>query len=48
MLYRWFEMDIERPVTPNVDAWYSHLLGRPAYKSAVCTPFDDLVGKENF
>jgi glutathione S-transferase len=48
MLYRWFEMDIERPVTPNVEAWYSRLLERRAYKSAVCLPFDDLIGKESF
>ena len=47
-LYRWFEMEIERPVTPNVAAWYSRLLERPAYRSAICVPFDDLVGKENF
>lgn len=47
-LYRWFEMDIERPVTPNVEAWYSRLLERPAYRTAVCVPFDDLVGKESY
>lgn len=47
-LYRWFEMDIERPDTPNVEAWYSRLLDRSAYRSAVCVPFDDLVGKERF
>ena len=47
-LYRWFEMDIERPVTPNVEAWYSRLLDRSAYRSTVCVPFTDLVGKERF
>ena len=39
-LYRWFEMDIERPATPNVEAWYARLLERPAYQSAICIPFD--------
>ncbi len=47
-LYRWIEMDIERPVTPNVAAWHSRLLERPAYRSAICVPYDDLVGKESF
>ncbi len=48
MLYRWFEMDIVRPDTPNVEAWYARLRDRPAYRNAVCIPFDDLVGKESF
>ena len=39
-LYRWFEMDIERPANPNVEAWYARLLERPAYQSAICIPFD--------
>lgn len=47
-LYRWFEMDVERPATPNVEAWYARLRERPAYESTVCVPFDDLIGKESF
>lgn len=45
-LYRWFEMDIERPAAPHVEAWYVRLRERPAYRKTVCVPFDDLVGKE--
>ena len=48
MLYRWFEMEIERPPMPNVEAWYARLKTRPAYRNSICVPFDDLVGKESF
>lgn len=48
MLYRWFEMEIARPDTPHVEAWYARLRDRPAYRKAICIPFDDLVGKESF
>jgi len=44
-LYRWYEMPIERPDLPHVDAWYARLRERPAYLKAVCVPFDDLRGK---
>ena len=47
-LYRWYAMDIERPQTPNVDAWYGRLQERPAYRTGICIPFDELVGKESF
>ena len=47
-LYRWFEMDLERPATPYVEAWYARLRERPAYRAAVCVPFDDLIGKEGY
>lgn len=47
-LYRWFEMEIERPDTPNVAAWYARLRERPAYRRTVCVSFDELVGKERF
>lgn len=48
MLYRWFEMDIARPDTRHVEAWYDRLRERPAYRKAICIPFDDLVGKESY
>ena len=48
MLYRWFEMEIERPETPHVAAWYARLCERPGYRTAICVPFDDLKGKESF
>lgn len=47
-LYRWFEMEVERPATPHVEAWYARLRERPAYRNAICIPFDDLIGKERF
>ena len=47
-LYRWYAMDIQRPDTPNVDAWYARLKERPAYRAGICIPFDELVGKESF
>jgi glutathione S-transferase len=47
-LYRWFEMEIPRPPMPHVEAWYARLCGRPAYRTAVCVPFDDLIGKESY
>ncbi|MGD1880065.1 MAG: glutathione S-transferase family protein [Kiloniellaceae bacterium] len=47
-LYRWYEMPIERPALPHLAAWYARLRDRPAYRTAVCVPFDDLVGKLTF
>ena len=44
-LYRWYEMPIERPALPHVDGWYARLRQRPAYRKAVCIPFDDLRAK---
>lgn len=48
MLYRWFEMDIDRPDMPNVEAWYARLRARPAYRSSICIAFDDLVGRQTY
>lgn len=47
-LYRWFEMAIERPPMPHLEAWYARLRERPAYVKAICIPFDDLVGKVDY
>jgi glutathione S-transferase len=44
-LYRYFELDIERPSTPNVEAWYRHLQGRQAYREHVMVPFGELRGR---
>lgn len=38
-LYRYFNMDVERPSLPNVTAWYERLQERPAYRRAVMIPF---------
>ncbi len=44
-LYRYFELDIERPATPNVIAWYRRLQERPAYREHVMLPFAELSGR---
>jgi glutathione S-transferase len=47
-LYRYFELDIERPALPNVEAWYGRLQRRPAYQRNVMLPFGELRGKLDF
>jgi glutathione S-transferase len=37
-IYGWFEMPIERPSLPHLEAWYARLRERPAYQRAVMTP----------
>jgi len=44
-LYRYFELDIERPSVPNVEAWYQRLQSRPAYRARVMLPFEELRGR---
>lgn len=36
-IYAWFEMPIERPAQPHLQAWYARLRERPAYQRAVMT-----------
>jgi len=48
LLHRWFGMDIERPATPHLKAWYARLAERPAYRARVMIPFDDLRGRLAF
>jgi len=43
-LYRYFELDIERPPLPNVEVWYTRLQARPAYREHVMVPFEELKG----
>lgn len=47
-LYRYFEMDIERPEIPNVEQWYARLKDRPAYREHVMIAFSELRGKLDF
>lgn len=47
-LYRYFNIDIERPKLPNVEAWYQRLTSREAYRAHVMVPFDDLKGRLSF
>lgn len=35
MLYRYYDLDIERPKAPNVEAWYARLQERPAYRDTI-------------
>ncbi len=35
VVYRYFNLDIERPALPYVEAWYQRLCQRPAYKQHV-------------
>jgi glutathione S-transferase len=47
-LYRYFELDIERPDVPNVTAWYRRLQARPAYRTHVMVPFGELRGRLDY
>ena len=47
-LYRYFELDIERPELPNVSAWYRRLQQRPAYREHVMIPFAELRGRLDY
>ena len=44
-LYRYFNLEIERPSLPNVDAWYRRLQDRAAYRTHVMVPFGELRGR---
>ena len=44
-LYRYFELDIDRPELPNVSTWYGRLQQRPAYREHVMIPFPELAGR---
>ena len=38
-MYRYYEMDIERPSIKFIEAWYQRLTERPAYRKHVMIPF---------
>ena len=44
-LYRYHEMDVERPALANFSAWYARLGQRPAFRKNVMTSFDELRGR---
>jgi glutathione S-transferase len=48
LLFRYFELEIDRPAIPHVEAWYDRLKARPAYREHVMVPFDDLRGRLSF
>jgi glutathione S-transferase len=47
-LYRYFELEIDRPSLPNVEAWYARLQEREAYSTHVMVSFEDLKGRRTF
>ena len=36
--YRWFNLDVERPVMPELEAWYERLCARPSFMANVMLP----------
>jgi glutathione S-transferase len=38
-VYRWLNMEIQRPEMPNLKAWHDRLTTRPAYQKNVMVPF---------
>ena len=47
-LYRYFELEIERPVLPQVARWYRALQQRAAYREHVMIPFGELRGRLDY
>jgi len=48
LLYRYFTLEIDRPPLPRLEAWYADLCARPAYRTAVMRPYDELKGRLAF
>jgi glutathione S-transferase len=47
-LYRYFNLEIDRPSVPNVEACYARLQQRPAYRQHVMVPFEELFGRLDY
>jgi len=47
-LYRYFELEIERPPLPQVERWYRSLQARDAYRTHVMIPFGELRGRLDY
>lgn len=47
-LYRYFNLEIERPDVPFVEAWYQRLQERSAYRQHVMVPFAELHGRLDY
>jgi glutathione S-transferase len=45
LLYRYFELDIDRPNLTNLAAWYARLTDRRAYRANVMIPFEEFRGR---
>jgi glutathione S-transferase len=47
-LYRYFELEIERPSLPQVERWYRMLQARAAFRTHVMVPFGELRGRLDY
>jgi glutathione S-transferase len=47
-LYRYYTMGTEYPRLPNIEAWYSRLQERPAYREHVMISYEELRGRLTF
>jgi glutathione S-transferase len=47
-LYRYFELEIDRPALLRLEAWYDRLRVRPAYREHVMVSFEELKGRLAF
>jgi glutathione S-transferase len=47
-MYRWFDMQIERPPLLALEAWYARLSKRPAFRDTVMVSYAELVGRTTF
>jgi glutathione S-transferase len=47
-LYRYFELEIERPSLPQVERWYATLQTREAFCTHVMIPFGELRGRLDY
>jgi glutathione S-transferase len=48
LMYRYFEMEIQRPRVPAVESWRARLASRAPYARHVMRPFDELHGRLAF
>lgn len=42
LMYRYFNLPIQRPSLPNVESWYKRLAARPAYQAHVMVDFQSM------
>ena len=47
-LYRYFELEIERPNLPQVERWYRTVREREACRTHAMTPFGELRGRLDY
>ena len=46
MLYRYYDMAIDRPSLPALERWYGELSRRPTYSATVMVDYSSLAGKD--